>query len=110
MGRRTGCLRSEGFERLQSSRGPGAEPAGSGALPPEWGFEDMTAAAGHTAEASEVQPPPEPSRFGLSRPQSRLAWIRPAVWLPLVVMLAVLAVLWQWGARRLPYLLPSLPD
>lgn len=70
----------------------------------------MTAAAGHTAEASEVQPPPEPSRFGLSRPQSRLAWIRPAVWLPLVVMLAVLAVLWQWGARRLPYLLPSLPD
>jgi NitT/TauT family transport system permease protein len=32
------------------------------------------------------------------------------MWLPLVVMVAVLAALWQWGARRLPYLLPSLPD
>ncbi|BBA96208.1 putative ABC transporter permease [Actinacidiphila reveromycinica] len=31
------------------------------------------------------------------------------MWLPLPVMLAVLAALWQYGARRLPYLLPPLP-
>ncbi|CAG6390841.1 ABC transporter permease [Streptomyces cocklensis] len=69
----------------------------------------MPVAAGRTSAASQAQPA-EPSRFSLSHPQSRLAWVRPAVWLPLVVMLAVLAALWQWGARRLPYLLPSLPD
>jgi len=70
----------------------------------------MTVAEERTTAASEAEPPAEPSRFGLGHPQSRPAWIRPAMWLPLVVMLAVLAVLWQWGARRLPYLLPSLPD
>ncbi|WUH92848.1 ABC transporter permease [Streptomyces sp. NBC_00433] len=63
-----------------------------------------------TAE-SEARPPAEPSRSGPGRPRWSLpAWLRPAMWLPLVVMLAVLAVLWQWGARRLPYLLPPLPD
>ena len=36
-------------------------------------------------------------------------WLRPVVWLPLVVMLAVLAVLWQIGASAMPYLLPPLP-
>lgn len=36
-------------------------------------------------------------------------WIRPTVWAPLVVMLAVLAVLWQIGATTMPYLLPPLP-
>ncbi|WP_022907961.1 ABC transporter permease [Curtobacterium sp. B18] len=36
-------------------------------------------------------------------------WIRPTVWTPLVVMLAVLAVLWQIGATTMPYLLPPLP-
>lgn len=71
---------------------------------------DMTVAEERTAAASEAEPPVEPSRFSLRHPQSRLAWIRPAMWLPVVVMLAVLAGLWQWGARRLPYLLPSLPD
>jgi NitT/TauT family transport system permease protein len=38
-----------------------------------------------------------------------LALLRPAFWLPLVVMLAVLGVAWQWAARRWPYLLPPLP-
>jgi NitT/TauT family transport system permease protein len=38
-----------------------------------------------------------------------LAWIRPTIWLPLVVMLAILGGLWQWGAHSLPYLLPPLP-
>jgi len=52
----------------------------------------------------------EPSRFSLQHPQSRIGWIRPRVWLPLVVMLAVLAGLWQWGAVTMPYLLPPLPD
>jgi len=70
----------------------------------------MTVAEERTTTASEAEPPAEPSRFSLSHPQSRMAWIRPAVWLPLVVMLAVLAVLWQYGARKLPYLLPSLLD
>jgi NitT/TauT family transport system permease protein len=63
-------------------------------------------AAGTTGK----RPPAEPSRFSLKHPRSRIAWIRPAVWLPLVVMLAVLAGLWQWGARQLPYLLPPLAD
>lgn len=39
-----------------------------------------------------------------------LAFLHPAHWLPLVLMLAVLAVLWQWGAHKLPYLLPPLGD
>lgn len=39
-----------------------------------------------------------------------MAWARPAGWLPLVVMLAVLAALWEYGARRLPYLLPPLRE
>ncbi len=38
----------------------------------------------------------------------RLGWFRPALWLPLVVVLAILAGLWQWGAHALPYLLPPL--
>ena len=37
-------------------------------------------------------------------------WIRPAIWLPLPVMLAILGGLWQWGAHSLPYLLPPLPS
>jgi|SRR5450756_235927 len=37
-------------------------------------------------------------------------WIRPAIWLPLVVMLAIGGGLWQWGARSMPYLLPPLPS
>ncbi|AGL17349.1 ABC transporter permease [Actinoplanes sp. N902-109] len=39
-----------------------------------------------------------------------LAFLRPGRWLPLVLMLALLAVLWQWGAHRMPYLLPPLQD
>jgi NitT/TauT family transport system permease protein len=52
--------------------------------------------------------PAEPSKFSLRHPKSRTAWIRPAVWAPLVVMLALLAGLWQWGAASMPYLLPPL--
>jgi NitT/TauT family transport system permease protein len=37
------------------------------------------------------------------------AWLRPAIWLPLPVMLAILGGLWQWGAHSLKYLLPPLP-
>lgn len=36
--------------------------------------------------------------------------LHPAYWAPLVAMLALLAVLWQVGADRMPYLLPPLPD
>jgi NitT/TauT family transport system permease protein len=64
-----------------------------------------------TAPAAKTPPPPvEPSRFSLKHPRSRIGWIRPAVWLPLVVMLALLAGLWHWGAEQLPYLLPPLSD
>ena len=34
--------------------------------------------------------------------------LRPAMWLPLVVMLVVLGAAWTWGAHRFPYLLPPL--
>ena len=71
--------------------------------------DDMSAAEERTSAVPESPPPGGPSRFRLGRPRSRTAWLRPSVWLPLTVMLAVLAGLWQWGARRLPYLLPSLP-
>jgi len=53
-------------------------------------------------------PPREPSRLSLRHPRSRLAWLRPSMWLPLAVMLALLAALWQWGAEKMPYLLPPL--
>jgi NitT/TauT family transport system permease protein len=52
--------------------------------------------------------PREPSRWSLKHPRSRLTWLRPAIWLPLVVMLALLGGLWQWGTARMPYLLPPL--
>ncbi|GCB49646.1 ABC transporter permease [Streptomyces sp. NL15-2K] len=70
----------------------------------------MTVADERTTVATETQLPVEPSRFSLSHPRSRIAWIRPSVWAPLLVMLAILAALWQWGADELPYLLPALPD
>ena len=38
----------------------------------------------------------------------RLGWFRPALWLPLVVVLAIGGGLWQWGAHAMPYLLPPL--
>jgi NitT/TauT family transport system permease protein len=69
----------------------------------------MTVAAERTVVATEAELPDEPSRFSFRHPKSRMAWIRPSVWLPLVVMLAILAALWQWGAKALPYLLPPLP-
>jgi NitT/TauT family transport system permease protein len=69
----------------------------------------MTVVEERISAASEPASPGEPSRFSLKHPRSRIAWLRPSVWAPLTVMLAVLAALWQWGARELPYLLPSLP-
>jgi NitT/TauT family transport system permease protein len=35
-------------------------------------------------------------------------WWRPAFWLPLPALLVILSLAWQWGARRWPFLLPSL--
>lgn len=60
------------------------------------------------AETETDIAPREPSRWSLKHPRSRLGWIRPAIWLPLVVMLALLGGLWQWGTARMPYLLPPL--
>ncbi|MFC9848879.1 ABC transporter permease [Streptomyces sp. NPDC060223] len=70
----------------------------------------MTVAEERTTLERELEPRVEPSRFSLSHPRSRIAWIRPSVWLPLPVMLVVLAALWKWGAEELPYLLPPLSD
>lgn len=75
---------------------------------------ERTAAADRTAlsdspASAPFELPAEPSRFSLRHPKSRIGWIRPTIWLPLIVMLAVLAALWQWGAAKLPYLLPPLP-
>ena len=63
-----------------------------------------------TAPVTKTPSPVEPSRFSLKHPRSRIAWIRPAVWLPLVVMVVLLGGLWHWGAEQLPYLLPPLSD
>ena len=38
-----------------------------------------------------------------------LALLRPALWLPLAVLLALLGGAWQWGAQTWPYLLAPLP-
>ncbi|MGW2385330.1 ABC transporter permease [Streptomyces sp. NPDC001658] len=69
----------------------------------------MTVTDERATLAAENEQPVEPSRFSLRHPQSRVAWIRPSVWAPLLVMTMFLAVLWQWAARELPYLLPPLP-
>jgi NitT/TauT family transport system permease protein len=53
--------------------------------------------------------PAEPSRYSLRHPRSRVGWVRPTIWLPLLVMLAILGAAWQWGAKTMPYLLPPLP-
>ncbi|MFG2372831.1 ABC transporter permease [Streptomyces sp. NPDC048504] len=68
------------------------------------------APAGGTTATAGKRPTVEPSRFSLKHPRSRIAWVRPAVWLPLVVMLVLLGGLWHWGAEQLPYLLPPLSD
>src|SRR5258707_2133783 len=39
-----------------------------------------------------------------------VAWWRPAWWLALAVLLVILGLAWQWGARRWPFLLPPLPS
>jgi NitT/TauT family transport system permease protein len=61
------------------------------------------------SEAIGFELPAEPSRFSVKHPRSYLSWVHPRVWAPLAVMLALLAVLWQWGAASMPYLLPPLP-
>ncbi len=55
-----------------------------------------------------IDVPAEPPRFSLKHPRSRIGWVRPAIWLPLVVMLVILGAAWQWGAKSMPYLLPPL--
>ncbi|MFF5083177.1 ABC transporter permease [Actinoplanes sp. NPDC000266] len=54
----------------------------------------------------------EPAPAVIVEPRKRLTlhFLHPAKWLPLVLMLAVLGGLWQWGASRMPYLLPPLGD
>jgi NitT/TauT family transport system permease protein len=76
--------------------------------------------AAATAAASLTTSDPlaaAPSASGTDAPEladrtSRPWWraLRIGVWLPLVVMLLALGLLWEWGAREMPYLLPPLGD
>ncbi|WP_083751812.1 ABC transporter permease [Saccharothrix sp. ALI-22-I] len=72
----------------------------------------MTSLDDYVATSPETERPvteaTEPSRYSLRHPKSRIGFLHPKVWLPLVVMLVVLGVLWEWGARSMPYLLPKL--
>lgn len=43
-----------------------------------------------------------------SRSRPRLKFLRPSRWLPLTIMIVVLAALWQIGSVTMPYLLPPL--
>ena len=64
--------------------------------------------ADRAAETAPVQVGP-PERWG-PRPQPRRSWLRPAVWLPLLVALVVIAAVWTAVAAASPYILPSLPS
>ncbi|WP_306208009.1 ABC transporter permease [Actinoplanes sp. RD1] len=59
------------------------------------------------AEQEVIMPLPA-ARRRLRRPS--LEFLHPRMWLPLVLMLVLLGFLWQWGAHKLPYLLPPLED
>ncbi|MET8981165.1 ABC transporter permease [Streptomyces sp. NPDC004539] len=61
----------------------------------------MTVTDERTGLTAKAAPLPEPSRF---------SWLRPAFWAPLLAVLALLGLLWQWGAGKLPYLLPPLQE
>lgn len=43
-----------------------------------------------------------------TRTRSLPRFLRPSRWLPIVVTVGVLALLWGWGAQTMPYLLPPL--
>ncbi|WP_305784496.1 ABC transporter permease [Symbioplanes lichenis] len=59
------------------------------------------------AEQEVIMPLPA-ARRRTRRPS--LGFLHPRMWLPLVLMLVLLGFLWQWGAHKLPYLLPPLED
>lgn len=48
------------------------------------------------------------SQLVSARPPVAVRLLRPALWLPLIVMLVILGVAWTWAAHRFPYLLPPL--
>lgn len=51
----------------------------------------------------------EPRAHGPKAP-SRLNFFHPRGWTPFLVLLAALAVLWEWGAAEMPYLFAPLSD
>lgn len=71
---------------------------------------ERTSATAAPAESADGGAPAALSQYSLKHPRSRIGWIRPTMWLPLVVMLVILGALWQWGAKAMPYLLPPLPS
>lgn len=92
--------------RPEEAAQPAAHPSSSAGAQPT-----HTSAAGAATESpAAFALPAEPSRFSLKHPNSHLGWVRPKIWLPLVVTVALLAGLWQWGSGALPYLLPPLPS
>lgn len=50
----------------------------------------------------------EPAAARRTGGTSITSWLRPSRWLPLTLMIVVLALLWWWGSEQLPYLLPPL--
>ncbi|HEX4834584.1 MAG TPA: ABC transporter permease subunit [Trebonia sp.] len=54
-----------------------------------------------------MPPDPRPGRRRPAGPRPRFLY--PGLWLPFLVLLAVLGGAWTWAARTWPYLLPPLP-
>lgn len=52
---------------------------------------------------------PEPLAH-VAKVPSRLAFIHPRGWAPFLVLLVVLAALWEWTAAEMPFLLAPLPE
>ncbi|MHA7987426.1 ABC transporter permease [Rathayibacter sp. CAU 1779] len=76
-------------------------------LPADSVTADSVTVPGRGGRTADLTPASATSRSARMRVP---AMLRPAVWLPLAVMLVVLAALWQWGAATMPYLLPPLTD
>ncbi|MGY0389526.1 ABC transporter permease [Nocardioides sp. WG-D5] len=59
-----------------------------------------------------VAPAPDTAtgRVGARRLRQRARMLRPAYWLPFVLLLVVLGFGWEMGARRMPYLFAPLGD
>lgn len=62
------------------------------------------------ASSEVAQGKAPPSVFHPRHPNSRVKFLLPSRWLPVVCMLVALVVLWYVGVATMPYLLPPLND